>query len=167
MSILRRYHRQGNIYFITNVTHERKPVLVDNVDLFRAALNAVNVRTPFEIMAWVVLHDHFHFIVDPKQQDISDLLQKIKMSFGALWRKRMNVNSGRVWQNRFWDHIIRDQTDLNRHIDYVHFNPVKHGYVTSPFEWQQSSIHKYEEEGFYSQDWGKMDEVSIQGEFGE
>ncbi|NIM98345.1 MAG: transposase [candidate division Zixibacteria bacterium] len=144
-----------------------KPVLVDNIDLFRAGLAAVNDRAAFIIMAWVVLPDHFHMVIDPKQHDISNLLQRIKMSFGALWRKRRNVTSGRVWQNRFWDHIIRDQTDLNRHIDYVHFNPVRHKYVDSPFEWQYSSIHDYYREGFYSRDWGKLDEVKIQGEFGE
>ena len=167
MSILRRYHRQGNVCFITNVTLERMPVLVENVDLFWAALGTVNDRKPFDTLAWVILRDHFNFVIDPKQHDISDLLQGIKMSFGSLWRKRMNVDSGRVWQNRFWDHIIRDQTDLNRHVDYIHFNPVKHGYVTSPFEWRHSSIHKYHDEGFYSPDWGKMEGTHIQGEFGE
>ena len=140
MSILRRYNREGNIYFITDVTYERKPLLVDNIDLFRARLAAVNDRAAFIIMAWVVLPDHFHMVIDPKQHDISNLLQRIKMTLGALWRKRRNLTSGRVWQNRFWDHIIRDQTDLNRHVDYVHFNPVRHGYVDSPFEWQHSSI---------------------------
>jgi putative transposase len=76
------------------------------------------------------------------------------MSFGLLWRKRNGLDSGRIWQNRFWDHIIRDQKDMNRHIDYVHFNPAKHGYVNSPFNWTYSSIHEYHEEGFYSRDWG-------------
>ena len=167
MSILRRYHRKGNIYFITNVTFDRKPLLVDNIDLVWASLNAVNDRVAFDIMAWVVLPDHFHMVIDPKEHDISNLLQRVKMSFGGLWRRRMNMASGRVWQNRFWDHIIRNQTDLNRHIDYIHFNPAKHGYVNSPFEWQHSSIHEYPWKGFYSPDWGRMGEVEIEGEFGE
>ncbi len=89
------------------------------------------------------------------------------MSFGTLWRKRMNLLRGRVWQNRFWDHIIRDQEDLNRHIDYVHFNPVKHGYVNLPFDWTHSSIHEYHADGFYPRDWGLRDTTVIKGKFGE
>jgi putative transposase len=127
----------------------------------------VKNKATFDIMAWVILPDHFHIAIDPKRHDISNILQRIKMSFGVLWRKRMNFLCGRVWQNRFWDHIIRDQEDLNRHIDYVHFNPVKHGYVNSPFDWTHSSIHKYNAEGFYSRYWGLRDTTEIKGEFGE
>jgi len=79
----------------------------------------------------------------------------------------MNLASGRVWQNRFWDHIIRNQEDLNRHIDYIHFNPVKHGFVKSPFDWSHSSIHKYHAEGFYTRGWGLIDTLKFKGEFGE
>ena len=167
MSILRRYHREGNIYFITSVTYERKPVLVDNIDLLWTGFGAVNDKSAFNMMAWVILPDHFHIVIDPKQHDISNILQRIKMSFAALWRKRMNLVCGRVWQNRFWDHIIRDQEDLNRHIDYIHFNPVKHRYVNSPYDWPHSSMHKYHAEGFYSRDWGVMGTIEIEGEFGE
>jgi putative transposase len=167
MSILRRYHRKGNIYFITNVTFERKPILIDHIDLLWNVFNKVKNKVTFDIMAWVILPDHFHVVIDPKQHDISNIMQRIKMSFGTLWRIRMNLFSGRVWQNRFWDHIIRDQDDLNRHIDYVHFNPVKHGYVNSPFDWTHSSIHKYHAEGFYSRNWGLRDTIEIKGEFGE
>jgi putative transposase len=167
MSILRRYHRQGNAYFITNVTHRRRPLLVDNIDLLWKAFDAAKRGTPLDITAWVVLPEHFHMVIDPKEHHISNLLQRIKMSFGVLWRRRVNVASGRVWQHRFWDHIIRDQVDLNAHVDYIHFNPVKHGYANSAFEWQHSSIHEYRKKGFYSSDWGMMDEVTFEGEFGE
>jgi len=167
MSILRRYQRDGDRYFITNVTYKRNPILVENIDLFWKGFDTVKEKSIYDIMAWVVLPDHFHLVIDPKGQDISNIVQRIKMSFGALWRKRMGLFSGRVWQNRFWDHIIRDQKDLNRHIDYIHFNPVKHGYVNSPYDWPHSSIHKYYEEGFYSRDWGLMEVIEFQGEFGE
>jgi len=167
MSVLRRYHREGNIYFITNVTYQRKPVLVDNVDLLWAGFKTVTSKAGFDLMAWVILPDHFHVVIDPKRHGISNILQRIKMSFGVLWRKRMNFPRGRVWQNRFWDHIIRDQEDLNRHIDYLHFNPVKHGYVNSPFDWTHSSIHQYHAKGFYSRDWGLRDTTAFQGKFGE
>ena len=167
MSILRRYHREGNVYFITNVTYERKPILVENIDLLWTGFDAINDKTAFNLVAWVIFPDHFHIVIDPKQHNISNLLQRIKMSFATLWRRRMNLASGRVWQNRFWDHIIRNQNALNRHIDYIHFNPVKHGYANSPLEWSHSSIHKYYAEGFYARDWGLKDTAEIQGKFGE
>jgi putative transposase len=167
MSILRRYHGKGNVYFITNVAYEREPVLIDNVDILWGAFNSVSRKSPFALIAWVILPDHFHIVIDPRQNHISNLLQRIKMSFAAFWRKQENLTSGRIWQKRFWDHIIRDQIDLNRHIDYIHFNPVKHGYVNSPFDWLHSSIHKYHTEGFYTRDWGLIDTLEFKGEFGE
>jgi putative transposase len=167
MSILRRYHRQGNIYFITNVTFQRKPVLVDNIDLLWTSFSTIKTKAAYDLIAWVILPDHFHVVIDPKRNNISNVLQRIKMSFGFLWRKRMYLRSGRVWQNRFWDHIIRDQKDMNRHIDYVHFNPAKHGYVNSPFDWTHSSIHKYHTEGFYSRDWGLRITPDSEAKFGE
>jgi putative transposase len=167
MSILRRYHREGNIYFITNVTFQRKPVLVDNIDLLWTSFGMIQTKTTYDLIAWVILPDHFHVVIDPQRNDISNVLQRIKMSFGFLWRKRMNLCSGRVWQNRFWDHIIRDQKDLNRHIDYVHLNPAKHGYVNSPFDWTHSSIHKYHVEGFYPRDWGLRITPESKDKFGE
>jgi len=153
MSILRRYHCEGNIYFITNVIFQRKPVLIDNIDLLWTSFSAIKYKAGFDLIVWVILPDHFHVVINPQRNNISNVLQRIKMSFGVPWRKRMNLCSGRVWQNRFWDHIIRDQNDLNRHIDYVHFYPVKHRFVNSPFDWTHSSIHKYHAEGFYSRDW--------------
>jgi putative transposase len=88
------------------------------------------------------------------------------MSFAALYRKRANLRSARVWQNRFWDHIIRDMDDRNRHLDYIHYNPVKHGHVSSPFEWEYSSIHDFRKQGFYASDWGVLP-ISVGGDYGE
>jgi putative transposase len=88
------------------------------------------------------------------------------MSFSALWLKRLGQKSGRVWQNRFWDHIIRDEKDWNCHVEYIHYNPVRHGLVTSPFEWKQSSIHEFYKRGFYARDWGAS-EIVITSNFGE
>jgi putative transposase len=137
-----------------------------NVDLFWQALNTLQSRFSFELQAWVILPDHFHFIIDTHGHDISNLLQRLKMSFSALYLKRLGQKSGRVWQNRFWDHIIRDEKDWNCHIDYIHYNPVKHGYVTSPFEWKESSIHEFHKRGMYIRDWGAS-EIVIAGNFGE
>ncbi len=79
----------------------------------------------------------------------------------------MGRTDGRVWQHRFWDHIIRDDDDLNNHTDYIHYNPVKHGFVTSPFDWPHSSIHRFLEMGNYTLDWGRREDVLFVGDFGE
>jgi putative transposase len=167
MSILRRYHREGNFYFITNVTFGRSPILTKNVRLLTNAIMSARVKTPFELLAWVIIPDHFHFVIGPSSWDISKLLQTIKMSFGASYRKQVGISSGRVWQNRFWDHIIRDQEDLNRHLDYVHYNPVKHGLAQSAFDWKWSSIHDYRREGCYPDDWGRRELHWGETDFGE
>jgi putative transposase len=167
MSILRRYHREGNFYFITNVTFDRAPILTENASLLTRAIESARTKASFELLAWVIMPDHFHFVIGPSSWDISKLLQAIKMSFGVLYRNRDGMTSGRVWQNRFWDHIIRDQEDLNRHIDYVHYNPVKHRLVLSPFDWKWSSIDDYRREGVYADDWGRKEMDWGDMDFGE
>jgi REP element-mobilizing transposase RayT len=79
MSILRCYHREGNIYFIANVTYERKPVLVDNIDLLWTGFKTVRIKVGFDMMAWVILPDHFYIVIDAKRHKISNILQRIKM----------------------------------------------------------------------------------------
>lgn len=120
-----------------------------------------------EIIASVILPDHVHYLFDTNGRDISLIMQRIKMSFGAIYRKRHNLKSGRLWQNRFWDHIIRDQDNFNNHVSYIHYNPVKHGYVKSPFNWIQSSIHEYFKNGYYRRDWGSREEIVFDGNYGD
>ncbi|MEW5994727.1 MAG: transposase [Candidatus Zixiibacteriota bacterium] len=167
MSKLLRYYSPGNVYFVTAVTHRRAPVLVENIDLFQRALERTGQVCLISIVAHVVLPDHFHMIANPKDDDLSSILQRIKMSFATNYRKRHGMYRGRVWQNRFWDHIIRDQTDLNKHLDYIHLNPVKHGYVRCPADWEYSSVHDYIERGVYAKDWGLRETIVVDGQFGE
>jgi len=89
------------------------------------------------------------------------------MSFGVLYRVKKGIRLGRVWQNRFWDHIIRDQNDLNRHIDYIHYNPVKHGCISKPKDWPHSSFRHYVKAGVYQDDWGAVPIVGMDNDFGE
>jgi putative transposase len=111
--------------------------------------------------------DHFHIIIDPLENEISNTMQRIKMGFATRYRKRKGLKSGRVWQNRFWDHILRNESDMNRHIDYIHYNPVHHGYNKSPFTWKHSSIHEYLKSGQYMPDWGIIENISLNEDFGE
>jgi putative transposase len=167
MSVLKRYYTEGNTYFIANITHNRKPILIDNIDLFWQSLNKTKSSLHFEMIAWVILPDHFHLLITPDSCTPSDILHRLKLSFGASYRERFGLAYGRVWQRRFWDHIIRNEADLNRHIDYIHYNPVKHGLTKSPFDYQHTSIHDYHKEGYYQSDWGMTISPSVKGEFGE
>lgn len=167
MSNLRRFHREGNIYFITNVTYNRKKILIEDTALFWQSLKGIKQKQHFELIAWVIIPDHYHLIIDPQGHDISNIIQRIKMSFAALYRGKKSLKSGRIWQNRFWDHVIRNQLDMNRHIDYIHYNPVRHGLVKSPFAWRESSLHEYGRKGYYPPDWGQREALAIEGYFGE
>ena len=112
--------------------------------------------TTSDLIAWAILPDHFHLLIHPQNTNISLLMKKIKLFFSAGYRQRKGLQSGRLWQFRFWDHIIRNQDDMNRHIDYIHRNPLKHCLVESPFHYPYSSIHHYRE--YYPDDWGLKEE---------
>ncbi len=167
MTNIRRYFRAGQVYFLTHVTAERQPLLISHIDIFWRAYSAVIEASGAESIAWVALPEHFHLIIDPRDVNLSSLMKRFKLKFAGLYRSRLGLMRGRVWQYRFWDHVIRDQEDLNRHIDYVHFNPVKHGLVRDPFRYEHTSLQKFFQEGYYSRDWGCLEAISFDGDFGE
>ena len=111
--------------------------------------------------------EHFHIIINPFRNDLSDIMHRIKLSFGAKYRRKHNKISGRIWQNRYWNHVIRDEADFKNHLNYIHYNPVKHKLVKSPFDWEYTSLHKYFEERFYASDWGVDDKLIFDGAYGE
>ena len=166
MSKLLRFHRDSDICFVTSVSNRRKELLVRNADLMKIVFDRHAGIMQFKIIAYVIMPDHFHALIDCNGNDLSKIMAKIKLSFSTYLRNRMGVQSGTIWQRRFWDHIIREQNDMNRHIDYIHYNPVKHGLVDSPLDWAYSSFHEYFREGYYSPDWGRQ-ETDVVGEFGE
>jgi putative transposase len=167
MSKLRRYYTTGNYYFITTVTLDRQPILVQNIDLYHKAIDRTGRRFDLEIIAWVVLPDHLHLLLNPKINNLSNIMKVFKQDFGFLYRQRLGRRTGSVWQLCFWDHIIRNQADLNRHIDYIHYNPIKHGIASSTREYVHSSFADYVRDGYYETSWGEKKELDFEGEFGE
>jgi len=129
------------------------------------SVESINKKIDFGLIAWAVLPEHFHFLIDPNEINISDLLQRIELSFSRRYRERIGLSKGSVWQDGFWDHIIRNQSDFNRHLDYIHYNPIKHGIVKRVYDYKHSSIIKFKE--FYPEDWGSAEHREIEGEFGE
>jgi len=103
--------------------------------------------------------------MDVGGESISRILHRFKITYSRRFREIHGP--GRVWQNRFWDHVIRDQRDMNRHLDYIHYNPVHHGVVNDPFAYDLSSLRDWHKEGYYERDWGTKDQITLEGEYGE
>jgi putative transposase len=166
MSKLRRYFKEGDYCFITCVTFQRKPILVENIDLLMKSLDKAMVKAEGELIAWVVLPDHFHALMNSGTVTVTNIVHRMKLSFSTNLRKRHNIHSGSIWQHRYWDHIIRNEEDLNKHIDYIHINPVKHGLVRAPIDYPHSSFREFVKKELYEPDWG-MILPEFEGDFGE
>ena len=159
----------GGTFFFTVVVHKRRR-LFDNsaaVSLLGSVLRRCRMRWPFDVDAIVLLPDHWHTIwsLPPGDSDYSRRLGWLKKEFTSRWLaiggRETPVSEGRrrqrrrgVWQPRFWEHAIEDEDDFEHHFDYIHWNPVKHGYVRCPRDWPHSSFHRWVERGVYRHDWG-------------
>jgi putative transposase len=163
----RRAFLPGGAFFFTVVTAERKPLFAQQkqVATLRSAFRAVQLQRPFILEAAVVLPDHLHCVwtLPPGDADFSTRWRLVKTWFSkhcdlALRADAGNARSARgesgLWQHRYWEHSLRDETDYRHHIEYIHFNPVKHGYVKAPIDWPYSSFRGYVKTGMYSADWG-------------
>ena len=173
----RRANTAGGTYFFTvNLADRSSRLLVERIDTLRQAVRTVKRRHPFEIVAWVVLPDHMHAVwtLPPDDADFSTRWLLIKASFSraiehgeTIRDSRLHKGERGIWQRRFWEHQIRDENDLARHVDYVHINPVKHGYAAKASEWPYSSILRYIREGTLTTDWAcDPDELGLGGERG-
>ena len=160
------YHRlfiKGGTYFFTLVTHDRQPFLSKESTLrrlktsFRYAMN----KHPFLINGMVILPDHIHCIWQLPENDNNysirwNLIKRFfSTGISCSTNQRREKN---IWQRRFWEHLIRNEEELFRCLDYIHYNPVKHGYVKSPCEWESSSFKRYVRQGFYDFNWGSNEE---------
>jgi putative transposase len=172
MTEYRRAWMDGGTWFFTVNLAERREntLLVDRIDHLRAAFGSVQLRHPFRIEAFVILPDHLHCIWTLPQDDtdFSNRWGLIKRQFSRGIEKRERISESRarrgergIWQRRFWEHLIRDQEDFNRHVDYIHWNPIKHGWVSKVADWQYSSFHEYVKSGLYPDNWGDGDAGDI------
>ncbi|WP_026601525.1 REP-associated tyrosine transposase [Methylomonas sp. 11b] len=171
----RRAFIPGGTWFFTVNLLERKnnDLLVREIDLLRATVRTVRNRYPFQIDAWVVLPEHMHAVwtLPPGDADFSKRWRLIKSRFSRALPKteyRSNVRkmAGErgIWQRHFWEHCIRDEQDFERHVDYVHVNPLKHGLVTRVKDWPYSSFHRYIEKGVYSANWAGDLDIAVDGD---
>ena len=174
---------QDGTFFFTVVTYKRLPILTSSVarSILHEAWQNVNQRFPFVTDAICLLPEHIHCIWTLPEGDANYGLRwgEIKKCFTKNYLKqigtaeqstasRLTRGEAAIWQRRFWEHTSRDLDDYHRHLDYIHYNPVKHGLVRSVADWSWSSFHRYVKMGYYIQDWGSaVEEQNSEGTFGE
>jgi len=166
----RRFRPAGGTFFFTlktecnaHIFSERQSVL-----LLGQVFRETKARWPFEIRAVVLLPDHLHAIwsLPSGDDDYSTRWAWLKKEFTKRYlagggaeqpttASRVRNRRRGVWQRRFWEHTIRDERDFDAHFDYIHWNPVKHGYVDCPADWRYSSFHRWVKHGVYPRSWGR------------
>ncbi|MBL8484874.1 MAG: transposase [Rhodocyclaceae bacterium] len=161
----RRARHPGGTWFFTLNALQRTntDLLTRNIDALRQAVRQVRRVHPFIIHGWVVLPDHMHCIIELPPGDTNFALRwrLIRMGFSRRipnteWRSAVRQERGErgLWQRRYWEHLIRDDADFQAHMDYLHFNPVKHGWVACVRDWPYSTFHLLVARGLYPADWG-------------
>lgn len=177
MVLYRRNRIVGGTYFFTVTLRDRKScLLVEHIGLLREAVHRTKRAKPFAIDAWAVMPDHMHTVwtLPPGDADYSGRWRSIKGHFSHEIAKLLEGPTPNAkgeygfWQRRFWEHTIRDADDYARHIDYIHYNPVKHGYVQNVSDWPYSSFHRFVEKEIYPSDWcGRVDDRGDRHQYGE
>jgi putative transposase len=165
MTNFHRYYIPNGIIFITCVTHDRSPFLQkdEDVQLFIETSRNVQQLYPFQLLAYVILPDHFHWLIKPDNKDgnFSNILQSLKRNFTLNFKNKHEISTPlKLWQPRFWDHVIRSEDDMEKHINYIHWNPVKHAYVKKPEDWLYSTYRHWLKLGFYGPEWSFGEEPS-------
>ncbi len=180
MSRYRRATSAGSCYFFTVVAYRRQPILCNEAirSALRTAIETVRATRPFVINAWVLLPDHLHCVwtLPDGDANFSSRWMIIKRSVSlacgednrcADWMStsKLKHRESTIWQRRFWEHQIRDENDFARHVDYIHFNPVKHGHVQYAADWPYSTFHRYVRDGVYAHNWaGTTDSAALKYE---
>ena len=147
---MRRYIRnyvEGGTFFFTLVTHGRNAYFHDHSSIV-ICLNSISQTQkyhPFELVAYCIMPDHLHLLISlpVRQFDYSTIIKEFKKKVTKELKHQRNDPDLVVWQDRFWEHTIRDQRDYKTHFDYIHYNPIKHGFVTNPDDWKWSSFGDY------------------------
>ena len=159
----RRSRISGGTYFFTVTLKDRRSdILLGHVETFRTAYTKVKTEHPFKTLSYVILPDHIHCLWQLPESDsnYSQRWQLIKKGFTSrLLKKGMALSRNKhgeynLWQRRYWEHTIRDEQDYENHINYIHYNPVKHGLVKRAQDWPHSSFLYYVSRGVLPLDWG-------------
>lgn len=166
----RRLFIPNSIVFITVVTFDRKEFLIPNIESLKKAIKQTKEKYQFNIVAICVLKNHIHMLLKTNNiKDYPDIIKNIKRNFSVNFdisqipdynesNSRKSKGEKSIWQRRYFEHTIIDEEDLNKHIDYIHYNPMKH-YNISPKDWKYSSLNKFVQNGHYEQDWCNFEDI--------
>ncbi|MCF6212165.1 MAG: transposase [Gammaproteobacteria bacterium] len=182
MSNYRRANTAGGTYFFTVVSYRRQEILCDERvrSALREGIDRTRQKYPFEINAWVLLPDHLHCLWTLPKGDANfpvrwaKIKRHVSLVCGDCYKRSAWLSDSRkkhrestLWQRRYWEHQIRDESDFNRHVEYIHYNPVKHGLCEQPIQWPHSTLHRYVREEKYPADWAMKDSSFDGPGFGE
>ena len=175
----RRAQKEGGTYFFTVVTDKRRPFLCEseNIPLLRTSFAEIKSKHPFVIDAIVILPDHIHCLwtLPLEDSDYSMRWRQIKSAFsrrcssqykGEMTQSQIKKKEQAIWQRRFWEHEIQNELDYKKHVEYIHYNPVKHGLVDAPIDWEYSSFKRYVDRGVYLAGWGAGEEIRFEDSIG-
>lgn len=164
----RRVFVQSSFVHIILVSYNRQPIFINNIALLKKAFINSKKFFKYEIVAICILPNHIHMILNPKNiNEYPKIITSIKYYFS----RHINVgvetptygylNKGEkgLFQRRFFEHTITTKEELNNHIDYIHYNPVKHTYVKNVQDWSFSSFHKFVNKNLYDKNWGSSKDV--------
>lgn len=174
MSNYRRSQVRGGTWFFTvTLADRRSQLLIDEIEWLRHAYGLTQRTRPFQTLAVCILPDHLHAIWTLPEGDAdyagrwSLLKSSVSRQLPATPRNpsQLRKREKDIWQRRYWEHQIRDESDLQRHVNYIHYNPVKHGLVDRVADWPYSSFHRYVEKGLFPSDWAGS--AGAGGSFGE
>ena len=176
MSRYRRVKIEGGTFFFTVALADREnDLLVRHIDRLRYAYQVMKQRLPLETVAICILPDHLHALwqLPDGDADFASRWRLVKSVFsrGLPAAKTRSASKAAkrekgIWQRRYWEHAIRNDADFERHVDYIHYNPVKHALATRVADWPHSSFHRYVEQGILPVDWAG-DTQKFSGSFGE
>lgn len=167
----KRLFLENTYVFLTVVTSKRRNILIDNIELLKKGINNAKRFHQFEIFGIVILPNHFHIILKPILiENYPKIVHLIKTYFSKnideekiknyqISPSRRTKQEKDIWQRRYWEHTIRDENDLYKHLDYIHFNPVKHGYVSAVKNWKYSSFREFVKRGNYEINWGNLNDI--------
>jgi len=179
MSNYRRFYNDNYKYvFFTLVTNMRHPILIENIDILRSSFIYVLNKFKFEIFAISVLKDHIHMILKlENNNEYSEIIRLIKYYFSThitkddycrldktecahkISNSKIRKREKGIWQRRYWEHTIKNEHDLNKHLDYIHYNSLKH-YNIYPKDWKYSSFNKFVKSGLYGSDWCNFNDIN-------
>ena len=172
----------GGTYFITIVTYQRKPILTSpqSREILHIAWDTVKTYYPFTTDAICLLPDHIHTLITLPENDgdfpkrIGEIKRLFSVKFNIQMKNINKKNDSRIkrrettiWQRRYWEHTLRDEKDWQNHLNYIHYNPVKHGLVNNVKDWPWSSFSRYVKLGYYEIDWGSDVKFEDDSSYGE